>query len=88
MSRYECDLDAYETGEWPAPSECRECAGSGWYRQATWTEPAEWCEACEGTGVIDCTCPGDCPLPEHDRHLLPPTPHEPCETCHGEGEVV
>lgn len=75
----------------PEPTDCPECGGWGYWLghdpRGLNLGPLYPCERCRGTGVIDCTCPGDCPLPEHDRHLLPSTPHEPCETCHGEGEV-
>ena len=75
----------------PEPTDCPECGGWGYWLghdpRGLNLGPLYPCERCRGTGVIDCTCPGDCPLPEHDRHLLPSTPHEPCGTCHGEGEV-
>ena len=67
----------------PEPTDCPECGGWGYWLghdpRGLNLGPLYPCERCRGTGVIDCTCPGDCPLPEHDRHLL--------ETCNGEGEV-
>ena len=56
------------------PIECAECAGSGLYRRATWVEPEEPCQHCDGTGLIDCNCPGRCA--HHRAHTLP-EPGEP-----------
>ena len=52
-------------------AECAECAGSGLYRRATWAEPEEPCPHCDGTGLIDCNCPGLCRYQE---------PSEPIDT--------
>lgn len=63
------DLDPYETGAAPDPVECQECGGSGYYARATWIDPEELCEACEGSGVIDCNCPGRCGLHEDTAYV-------------------